>query len=399
MRHAIAAALVAGILAGCGSAGATPPAAPDGMPGAGSTPERLDGPTPTPPVSFPFEAFASLGAEPVPAEVAARLQAALEETVPDGGIAATVLTPQGAWTGVSGTEDGERPVSPTTQFGIASVTKPIVAAQVMRMVEAGEIDLDAPATDSLPGDLGFDTNGATVRQLLSHRSGIPEWYEGENEQRLIDDRDRTWTQEEVLGLVDPARGPLDRFAYADTNYTVLGLLIEQVRGRPLAEVLRGDVLRVEGTDRLVYQPGEAPSEPMAMPAGESRTALEQGKGFLPSLADASADGPAGSGASDTPSLAHWWRALCAGEVVSRDSLIEMATLYENGEIDYGLGLFDPLYQQRIAPAVGHLGGSFGYKASAGCVPEHGVVFAVLTNQADVDSQALGWRLVQAAIAD
>ena len=45
----------------------------------------------------------------------------------------------------------------------------------MLMVEAGEISLDAPATDYLPADFDFDTNGATIRQLLSHRSGIPNW--------------------------------------------------------------------------------------------------------------------------------------------------------------------------------------------------------------------------------
>ncbi len=63
-----------------------------------------------------------------------------------------------------------------SQFGIASGTKPIIAAQVMQLVEAGEISLDAPATEYLPADFTFDTNGATIRQLLSHRSGIPDWY-------------------------------------------------------------------------------------------------------------------------------------------------------------------------------------------------------------------------------
>ena len=45
----------------------------------------------------------------------------------------------------------------------------------MQTVEAGEVSLDAHATDYLPADFAFDTNGATIRQLLSHRSGIPDW--------------------------------------------------------------------------------------------------------------------------------------------------------------------------------------------------------------------------------
>ena len=102
-------------------------------------------------------------------------------------------------------------------------------------------------------------------------------------------------------------------------------MIEQIRGRPLAEVLRDGVLAIDGIDRLVYQPDEAPTEPMAMPLGESTDALEQGGGYLPSLSDATSAGPAGAIASDSVSLARWWRAFCAGEIVSKASLTEMST--------------------------------------------------------------------------
>ena len=229
-----------------------------------------------------------------------------------------------------------------SQFGIASGTKPIVAAQVMQLVEAGEISLDAPATEYLPADFTFDTNGATIRQLLSHRSGIPDWY-GAMEEHFAEDRIRVWEPDEVLALVDPARRPVGlAFEYADTNYNLLGLVIEHVRQRPLVDVLRDGVLRVDGTERLIWQPDEAPTDPMAMPRGESRDALEQGGGYLPSISDASADGPAGGMASNSISLARWWRAFCAGEIVSQDSLTEMSTFYDNDiEIDYGLGLFNP----------------------------------------------------------
>ena len=69
--------------------------------------------------------------------------------------------------------------------------------------------------------------------------------------------------------------------YTDTNYTLLGLVIEHVRGRPLADVLRDGVLRIDGMERLVYQPDEAPTEPMAMPEGESRAASREGRRLPP----------------------------------------------------------------------------------------------------------------------
>ena len=266
------------------------------------------------------------------------------------------------------------------------------------MVEAGEISLDARATDYLPVDLTFDTNGATIRDLLSHRSGIPDWYSDAMEEQFAADRTRFWKPEELLGLLGPDREPLGTFGYADTNYTLLGMVIEHVRQRPLAAVLREGALDVPRTERLVYQPDEAPSDPMAMPRGESRDAIRQGGGYLSSRSDTS-DGPAGGMASDTISLARWWRAFCAGEVVSKESLDSMTTFYENGELDYGLGLFNPFYQQGSPNAVGHLGSSFGYKAAAGCLPQQGVVFVVLTNNVAIDSQALAVPLLRASLAE
>ena len=222
------------------------------------------------------------------------------------------MTPDGRGAGRRAPPTASTTSQPDSQFGIASGTKPIIAAQVMRLVEAGEVSLDAPATDYLPADFTFDTNGATIRQLLSHRSGIrigttPELRGGQESCLGLD---------EVLALVPAARRPVGAFEYADTNYNLLGLVIEHVRQRPLVDVLRDDVLRVDGTERLIYQPDEAPTDPMAMPRGESRDALELGGGYLPSISD-TIDGAAGAMASDSISLARWWRAFCAGDIVSR----------------------------------------------------------------------------------
>ena len=328
--------------------------------------------------------------------MAAKLQAVLTDMAGEAGIAATVMTPDGTWTGAAGTADGVDDLQADSQFGIASGTKSVIAAQVMQLVEGGEVSLDAPATDYLPADFTFDTNGATIRQLLSMRSGIPDWYGDAMEERMAADRSRAWALDEILALVPADRRPVDAFEYADTNYNLLGLVIEHVRKRPLVDVLRDGVLRVDGTERLIYQPDEAPTDPMAMPRGESRDALEQGGGYLPSISDASSAGPAGAIASDSISLARWWRAFCAGEIVSEASLAEMATFYE-GAYDYGLGLFNPVGGS--TQAVGHLGANFGYKSSAGCLTEDRVVVVVLTNRVALDSQDLAAPLVVAALSD
>lgn len=394
MNRFLVTALVIGIVSGCGSSGSAA-SSPTTTPRATSSAASVQ-PSVAPAV-FPTRAFAALGEDPVPEAVAAKFEAVLADMAGGAGIAATVMTPEGTWSGVAGTADGMDDLQTDSQFGIASGTKPIIAAQVMQLVEAGEISLDAPATHYLRADFTFDINGATIRQLLSHRSGIPDWYSDAVEEQVMTDRSRRWELDEVLALVPAARRPVGvAHEYADTNYTLLGLVIEHVRQRPLVEVLRDGVLRVEKTERLIYQPDEAPTDPMAMPRGESRDALKQGGGFLPSISEASTCGPACAMASDSISLAHWWRAFCAGEIVTEASLTEMSRFHDN-EIDYGLGLFNPA-QRASVKAVGHLGASFGYKSSAGCLTEDPLIFVVLTNQ-DLDSFGLATPLLRAALSD
>jgi D-alanyl-D-alanine carboxypeptidase len=384
----VATALVIGIVSGCAGS----------MPASGASlrpaPAVTTGPAAVPPTvrpsAFPTGAFTALRDVAVPEGAARDFQETLDDMARGGAIAATVITPDGTWSGASGKADGVHDVSVDSQFGIGSVTKSVVAAQVMQLVQAGEVALDAPATEHLPHDFMFDTNGATIRQLLSHRSGIPDWYAAV-EQRMAVERTRAWEPDDVFALVGAARRPVGTFEYADTNYNLLGLAIEHVRQRPLVDVLRDGVLRVEGTERLIYQPDEAPTEPLAMPRGESGDALEQGGGYLPSVSDASASGPAGGMASDSVSLARWWRALCAGEIVSETALTEMSTFHDG---EYGLGVFNP---NRLAygPGMAHLGANFGYRASAGCLTESRLVFAVLTN--DVSATAdLATPLIKSA---
>ncbi len=164
----------------------------------------------------------------------------------------------------------------------------------------------------------------------------------------------------------------------------------------MTDVLRGGVLNIEGVERLIYQPDEAPTEPMAMPGGRSRAALKNGGGYLPFLAAASTGGAAAGMASDTPSLARWWRAFCAGEIVSQASLNEMTTLHDG----YGLGLYD--VADPYADAVRHTGGGiigYDYVAWAGCVPEHGAVVVVLSNRLVEDIGGMARPLVEAARSD
>ena len=340
---------------------------------------------------FPTSAFAAISEDPVPDELATRLQAALanHDVTGGGGMSATVMTPEGTWSGTTGKADGVRDLRVDDQFTIASITKPVVAAQVMLMVEAGELALDDPVEDHLPRGLEFDTNGATIRQLLGHRSGLPDYYEQGPLANIQDDPQRVWTTPELLELVPAERTPPgDTMSYAETNYLLLKLVIEQLRGRPLADVLRKGALAVEGIERMVHQPDERPSQPMAMPAGQPHAVVENSGEYLPSLANATAYGASGGIASDSPTLARWWRAFCAGDIVSRASLTEMSTFEPAPYIgSYGLGLSEPA--NGYAESFGHTGQLPGYMTWAACLPEDEAVIVVLSNH-EVDDGHLEW---------
>jgi D-alanyl-D-alanine carboxypeptidase len=350
---------------------------------------------------FPIDAFATITEDPMTGGLAARLQAALDsvDITGGGGMSATVMTAEGTWSGTTGTADGRQDLQVDDQFAVASITKSVVAAQVMLMVEAGELALDDAVAEYLPADLQFDTNGATVRQLLGHRSGLPDYYDSLYDSQQTESR-RVWTPAEILALVPAERTPPgSTFSYAETNYLVLQLVIEHVRGRPLVDVLRDGALAVDGIDRLVYQPEERPSEPMAMPSGGPRDVLTTGGGYLPSLAIASGVHASGAIASDSPSLARWWRALCSGEIVSRASLTEMSTFEPADNIGgYGLGAYNPAVG--YGPAFGHTGETPGYFSWAACLPDDEAVIVVLTNHHPDDGQfayshGLARRLVEA----
>lgn len=106
-----------------------------------------------PPAPFPFENFAAISEDPVAEALATEFQGALEdlavrdEFADRGGMTATVMTADGTWSGAVGKADDVRDLRIDDQFAIASITKSVVAAQVMLMVEAGELALDDPVVD------------------------------------------------------------------------------------------------------------------------------------------------------------------------------------------------------------------------------------------------------------
>ncbi|MEO8246348.1 MAG: serine hydrolase domain-containing protein [Chloroflexota bacterium] len=381
-------------LAGCAAAKASGPetaasaSPPDASAASASAVEAA--------AAFPTALFAGLGQDPLSDEVAADLQEVLDGSANGDGLTAAVITPEGTWSGATGMATAARAMVPDDQLAIASITKTIVAAQVMQLAERGELRVDDLAADHLPPDLRFDTNEARIIDLLSMRSGIPQYFADGDElaEVLTTDPSHVWTPEEKLATVAAERGPVGQeWEYIGTNYLLLGLIIQQVAGRSVADVLRGGVLAGHEYERLIYQPDERPTEPMAMTVelGATADAFEKGGGYLPSLSMVTMFTTDGGMASDSMSLARWFKGLCAGEVVSPASLNEMTDF--DRRPGYGLGIIDR--SGEYWPRSGALGHKGSTTTVALCFQDPASVVVVLAN-AEHDVDTLAGSLVRAA---
>jgi D-alanyl-D-alanine carboxypeptidase len=217
-----------------------------------------------------------LAASATPAAIAAaakerpvgpRLQAIIDHAVraPKSdipGVALYVRAPgQPAWSGAAGK------MRPGDRFRAGSIMKPFIAAATLQQVEQGRFSLDAPLTSVLAPRITArfaDAEQTTVRMLLDHTSGIGEFDDAALDHRAFQDMRRRWTTAEFLerGAKAPRTGaPGERFAYSNTNYTLLGLILEQATGKSWRTVVREDVI-----DRVGLRHTSLPA-PGTMPRG------------------------------------------------------------------------------------------------------------------------------------
>ncbi|MCA9163451.1 MAG: beta-lactamase family protein [Planctomycetales bacterium] len=138
-----------------------------------------------------------------------------------------------------------------TVFDLASLTKPIATAtSVMKLVDAGQVDLDQPAARYLPEFGDEAKREITVRQLLTHQSGLtPDNALGDYQHG----RDEAWRRICGLKLVAP-RG--SKFMYSDVGFIVLGKLVERVADQPLDEFARRNIFAPLGMNDTGYLPSE-----------------------------------------------------------------------------------------------------------------------------------------------
>jgi D-alanyl-D-alanine carboxypeptidase len=284
------------------------------------------------------------------------------------------------WTVEAGTAElgTQRPIRARDRVRAASNTKMFTASVVLQLVAEGKVGLDDPIEEYLPGLVagnGYDGHAITVRQLLQHTSGMAD-YVGD----ILADpdaADHPWAPADLvhIGLSHPPLfAPGTGWAYSNTGYIVLGMLVEAVTGKDIGTEMTRRViepLNLRDTsypaagDRQVPGPHvhgyhAFPGRPVA-----DVTELE------PSI-----PGAAAALISTGPDLTRFVRALLAGRVVPPVLLAQMRTTVPAQGPDYGLGIREiPL--PCGGTAWGHAGDMPGFDSFTAATEDGRAAFVVV----------------------
>ena len=152
------------------------------------------------------------------------------------------------------------PNTPDTKFRIGSLTKQFTAALVMKLVEQGRLKLDGRVGDYLPDYPLAAGRGLTLHQLLSHTAGLPE-YLAQPAFAAISTTPQTPTQLVAIFASLPLDfAPGTQHKYSNSNYVLLGAIIEKVTGKPYAQVFETLIARPARLRATAYAPTE-PADP------------------------------------------------------------------------------------------------------------------------------------------
>lgn len=291
-----------------------------------------------------------------------------------------------SWSGAAGMARDQTPMTKDAPIYIASVTKLYTATVVMHLAETGLLRLDDPMAKYLSNGKvrgihvyrGHDySNEITIRQLLSHSSGIPDYYDQKGSDgkslfdKFLEDQDRRWTVDETIERarkdLHPDFAPGGAVSYSDTNFQLLGEIVETVTGAPLANAY----------DKLIFQPlGLRNTYLLGYDAGRARRSAPADVFFksrnITRIRSNGAYWAEGGIVSTAADMITFLQALNAGRIVSKESLSLMHDWHRwRFPMEYGLGTMFFSFPRpmralmKMPPLWGHSGstGSFLYYCS------------------------------------
>lgn len=306
-------------------------------------------------------------AEPAPRAIdTGRLDAALAGLQQAGGVGvvARVTSGKRQWSRAVGTASPGTPATTDARFRAGSVSKQAIATLALQLVEDRVWTLDTRVGSVLPGLLP-GKGRVTLRQLLSHTSGVPEFLltvlaDATSEQAFLDAISTPRTDRQLVraALQQPWQfRPGTDYGYSNANYVVAGMMLEKATGLSVKQLVRQRIARPLGLREFTM----AGSPGLRAPALQETVSLE-GQSVSTASFDPTLFSSAGSLVTTTRDLDRFERALNDGELLSRRSTRWMRAVQvpETTPIPYGLGSYrlpDPCRPGQWLH--GHDGGTYG----------------------------------------
>lgn len=324
-------------------------------------------------------------------DLAQSLQATLNEQRQQrniAGISAAVILPDGSmWLGASGMSSDTIAMDNTMVFGLGSVTKTYIAALVAQLAAEGILSVDDPVAKWIP-ELGMLSGGVTIRQLLTHTSGIYRYQLSQDYvDRIGSEPDKVWTPQEILeqfqGQPECEAGGC--WGESAMDYVALGLIIERATGITVAEHLNARIVEpLELEHTYLYPEQTYPVEDMAhvwrdVTGYGEYVDMMATPGDLPLAAWFSSLWTAGALHTTAEDLAIFVKALFEGQLITPGALSAM--LSEGPEIYPGVTYGYSVVVDEIGGkrAYWHSGGA-GYSSNYTYFPDDGLTIVILTNQ-------------------
>ena len=317
------------------------------------------------------------------------MQKALDKAVKQLKIPGAVMYISGqgeAWAGASGFSNlkSKTPMKPNDRFGLASASKTFVAVVVLQLVEQAQLDLDKGISNYLPQKVSKNipySNEITVRQLLNHTSGIVEYYD-DKFHKLTYNRSRSqlWTATEAIELIYNRQlkaKPGKEYEYCDSNYILLEIIVEQITGKPLAEVIRKQISNPLGLKNTFTELREPNFKSNVTGYSEGNT-----DGILYSHKDLNEGNGLGDGgliasASDT---AKFLNALLAQKNLLSPKMLKEMLNSVSAEKDNGYGLGIAHFPTTFGKGIGHSGWAYGFVSLMLYFPDQDITAVVLVNK-------------------
>ncbi|WP_157405703.1 serine hydrolase domain-containing protein [Asticcacaulis benevestitus] len=283
------------------------------------------------------------------------------------------------------------PMTTDTSFRIGSMTKQFTAAAILLLDERKMLKTGDLISSYLP-NLPADWNAITVHDLLAHTSGIANFTSQPGYTTL---QTHAVSPQDDLALIRDK--PLDfrpgsRWAYSNTNYILLGMIIEKVSGQSYKDFVDVNLIRPVGMAETFVATGSGAPPLQANGYLEGKHGLEKA-----AYVDMSVPYAAGAMVSTTHDLLLWEKALFGGKVLSQATLVKMTTVYKSG---YGYGLF--IHPARERNTIEHAGNINGFNSAMAYYPNDDLIIIVLDNiegTAADDIEGKIARLFSRAISD